>query len=417
MFRRRASFFVVLILYLVVFSYSAAFAAESPYQQLQHPFYDPNSCTSGGDSTSATPGKGAPDGAAFPKLEPAAMASAIDKWIAKENPNSRMKGLGATIVDGAKNSNINPFLIVAIAHEESSLSDPSDFNVSHGNNSFGRSATSSQPNFSGARLWYKWSSVKASVDYTAPENKDAAGGGDIAAYLRAQYSRDVDSGSITSLFLKYAPPGENNTTEYIANVKNWIKDLIALSGSSSPASDAATGDSGDSCSADSGGSAVSGDAIKTALGYAWPTYHPADYCTERESYKAAILKAKANGEYTGGDCDAAHVGIDCGGFVTRVMRDSGVDKDYNRGNGNTVTQQAYLDEMVSKGKYMKVSASSTADLQPGDIAINDHHTYMYVGKQTGFNGNSASASFGSWRAPMASAAYGIDGEFTWYRLK
>lgn len=200
--------------------------------------------------------------------------------------------------------------------------------------------------------------------------------------------------------------------------------IYAGLGGDTDSGSATASSSGDCAASDSsaGDGAVTGDAVKTAIKYAWPTYHPAVYCTERASYHQAILKAKANGEYTGGDCDSTNIGVDCGAFVTRVMRDSGVDPDYNKGNGNTVTQQQYLDDMVSKGKYEKVSAHSTADLKPGDIAINSDHTYMYVGTQPDFKGNSASASVGGssgayWRAPMASAAYGIDGEFTWYRLK
>jgi hypothetical protein len=101
------------------------------------------------------------------------------------------------------------------------------------------------------------------------------------------------------------------------------------------------------------------------------------------------------------------------------MRDSRADPTYNESNGNTISQQAYLD--AHPEKYQKLTnVNGTADLHPGDIAINDVHTYMYVGSQPGFNGNSASASFSStgesWRAPMASNAYGFGGEFTWYRL-
>jgi hypothetical protein len=176
------------------------------------------------------------------------------------------------------------------------------------------------------------------------------------------------------------------------------------------------GSTGGSCSG-----AAPGDAIQTALNYAWPDYHPANYCQEKASYLSAIKAAAANGEYVGGTCTIGGTwpGVDCGAFVTRVMRDSRADPTYNESNGNTISQQAYLD--AHPEKYQKLTnVNGTADLHPGDIAINDVHTYMYVGSQPGFNGNSASASFSStgesWRAPMASNAYGFGGEFTWYRL-
>jgi hypothetical protein len=166
--------------------------------------------------------------------------------------------------------------------------------------------------------------------------------------------------------------------------------------------------------------AVSGNLMQTILNYAWPDYHPPVYVNEKPAYKNAILAAKSKGIFTGGDYDSEHVGIDCGGFVTRVMQDSGVDPTYNENNGGTIMQQAYLD--AHPEKYQKLSnVSGTDDLQPGDIAVNDTHTYIFVGSLPGFNGNSASASWSStglsWRAPMASTAYGFGGEYSWYRLK
>ncbi len=170
------------------------------------------------------------------------------------------------------------------------------------------------------------------------------------------------------------------------------------------------GSSGPGCSA------VIGNAIQTAINYAWPDHHEPNYFSLRPAYAAAISAAQARGEFVGG---GDHPGIDCGGFVTRVMRDSGVDPEYNKYQSDTNAQQRYLDDHPEK--YQKLAnVISTADLQPGDIAINSNHTYIYVGSQSGFNGNSASSSFStsgtSWRSPMADNAYGFS-EFSWYRLK
>lgn len=192
-------------------------------------YYDLDACASQSSSNPAlAPGQGAPDGLLFPNLDPNAMAEAINRYIESVNPNSKMKGLGSTIVASAKNANLNPFLIVAIAQKESSLSDPSDYNVRHGNNSFGRTATASQPHFVGARMWYKWSSVKASVDHTAPENINAAGGGDIASYIKIQYKEQIKNSNLIELMMAYAPPSENNTEEYIRNVRSWVDKMIEL---------------------------------------------------------------------------------------------------------------------------------------------------------------------------------------------
>ncbi len=183
-----------------------------------------------------------------------------------------------------------------------------------------------------------------------------------------------------------------------------------------------TGGSSDGC--DSTGSGTIAAAVQKAIDYSWPDYHAAPYLKMKPSYKTAINKAVGNGEYVGGN---GNPGVDCGGFVTRVMRDSGADPNYNWGphnsqQGATPAQQAYMD--AHSDKYEKLGAiSNTSKLQPGDIAINSEHTYMYVGKQSGFNGNSASASVSftgdSWRTPMASTAYFSNsaGAFIWYRLK
>jgi hypothetical protein len=154
--------------------------------------------------------------------------------------------------------------------------------------------------------------------------------------------------------------------------------------------------------------------MATAKLYAWPTYRGSGFITMKPEYEAAIKAAQARGEYVG-----VPAGIDCGGFVTRVMRDSSADKNYNAEEGNTYDQKKYMDD--NPDKYQNLGTkTSTADLQPGDIAITANtHTYMFTGDQ-GFNGyDSVSASQGD-RAPMASNAYFVDTNgvpFTWYRLK
>lgn len=173
-------------------------------------------------------------------------------------------------------------------------------------------------------------------------------------------------------------------------------------------------DEGNSGDCDNG-SASGRDAVGTALNYSWPEYHPADYLEMKPSYKEAVKKAIAAGKYVGG---GPHPGVDCGGFVTRVMQDSGTDPDYNKNKGPTKKQKEYMDE--NKDKYENLGTpSNISALKPGDIAVNDKHTYMYVGPESDhpdFKGNSASASYLSWRTPMASNATDFK-NYTWYRFK
>ena len=180
-----------------------------------------------------------------------------------------------------------------------------------------------------------------------------------------------------------------------------------------------TGESGSgACLDGSGDGAVAGDRVKTALNYAWPEYHKPPHFTLKPSYAKAVSDAQSKGLYVGG---GIHPGIDCGGFITRVMQDSGDDPDYNKSPaGNTVNQENYV---KSSGKYTLISNPTTATLKPGDIAINDRHTYMYVGPQpeTFKNGEvvasaSYSTSGASWRPPMAGHEAAADTMYRWYRL-
>lgn len=164
-------------------------------------------------------------------------------------------------------------------------------------------------------------------------------------------------------------------------------------------------------------SAGGGNAIATALEYAWPDYRGKPYTEQKPEYKAAIDKAIAEGRYVGGNR-----GNDCGGFVTTVMIDSGFEPGYNNGGkgGNT-----YIQEDWTKANWQLLpTVTDSSQLSPGDVAFYDGHTFLYVGKQDGFETEVASASVGSAggvRSPMA----GMEDLFTdpsgnplrWYRKK
>lgn len=188
---------------------------------------------------------------------------------------------------------------------------------------------------------------------------------------------------------------------------------IPLSGGSAPTN---TGNITGNCTT---GAAASGTVIQVAVTYSWPEYRDPDDSASRArqlkpAYASAVKAARAKDppEYVGGN---RYQAVDCGGFVTRVMRDSGADPKYNAYQSNVVSQRKYLNEHPEK--YEKLTNLSVdKPPQPGDIWINSNasHTYMYVGSVENFKGNSASASLDE-RAPMASNAYGYDE--TWYRLK
>ncbi len=181
-----------------------------------------------------------------------------------------------------------------------------------------------------------------------------------------------------------------------------------------PITEGAGGGSTD-CTSDAGDGAVAGNAVKTAVNYAWPKYRKPPTFELKPEYAKAVKDAQTKGLYVGG---GIHPGIDCGGFVTRVMQDSGVDPNYNKDPaGNTVNQEKYTS---TSGKYTLISSPTTATLKPGDIAINNSHTYMYVGEVEGFETVIASASYSttgaSWRPPMAGHEAPADPSYRWYRF-
>lgn len=176
----------------------------------------------------------------------------------------------------------------------------------------------------------------------------------------------------------------------------------------------------------SGGSCVGGSASalqSLTLEYAHPEYHRAPYRTKRPAYEDAVQKAMNSGGYVG---STAYPGVDCGGFVTLLVINSGFDPTYNHngniadGAGYTAIQEQWLQEnwnILNPGD----ETIDTAILQPGDVAMIPGHSWIYVGNIDGFSSDAASASLDE-RAPMAaaeSADYlsraGVKHQVKWYR--
>lgn len=169
-----------------------------------------------------------------------------------------------------------------------------------------------------------------------------------------------------------------------------------------------------------GTSLVGKGLAATAAAYVWPyewgwngdtrggspnkasdgTSSPYDMMPE---YKKAIEKANStyfnskgqtsssrNGDYTNKlYTGAENSGIDCGGFVTRLVQDSGLDPQYNmvdsKGrvyNGYTEVQKEYL---RSSGRWTELERGQPSSYyKPGDVAIQTGHTLIYVGEISTF---------------------------------
>lgn len=155
-----------------------------------------------------------------------------------------------------------------------------------------------------------------------------------------------------------------------------------------------------------------GNLAETTLAYAWPQYKGLDIVPKPE-WAEAVKKAQSQGLYVGG---TKYPGIDCGGFVTRLLIDSGFEPNYNHAGkgGNTVTQKEW-----AEANWQKVgdgSSINVADLRPGDVAFQPGHTFAYVGTIPGFESDIASASLDE-RAPMAGKEDPRGGDVTWFRKK
>ena len=136
------------------------------------------------------------------------------------------------------------------------------------------------------------------------------------------------------------------------------------------------------------------------LKYAWPEYKGSGYVERKPDYKEVVEKRLSSGLYVGGTCHGG--GVDCGGFVTTLMNESGYEPEYNYSGkgGNTTSQLQWVKENWTLLNDSVTTEIDTSKLQAGDVAVYDGHTFVYVGEIDGFDSNIASASLCN-RAPMA----------------
>lgn len=169
------------------------------------------------------------------------------------------------------------------------------------------------------------------------------------------------------------------------------------------------------------GCKVGGEFEDLVLAYAWPEYHPAPFVDRKPAYAEAVETSLAEGRYVGGFARGVR-GIDCGGFVTILVQNSGLEPEYNSNPAGATDRQ---EQWVQEHNWTLLNSNpgtpvDTSLLQAGDVAFSSGHTFIYVGEIPGFDSNIASASIGesSARAPMAGTESLISGNgaiVRWYR--
>ena len=120
-----------------------------------------------------------------------------------------------------------------------------------------------------------------------------------------------------------------------------------------------------------GNGAVAGNIVATALNLALtsPVKNGTTAKSDaRDTYQTAKQQYNPTADWT-----------DCGGFVSTVMKASGVDPNYPMG---TSVEADYVRAHPEKYQVINSSAFTITDLQPGDILISTTagHTMLYTGQ-------------------------------------
>ncbi len=221
------------------------------------------------------------------------------------------------------------------------------------------------------------------------------------------WSTEFEFESNNNLFFEYA---KNNSNIVVADWKEIVKgkadiyfyDIIHPNATGAKLFaqtlyDAVNGNS------NSQGCSISGDFASLVKSYAWPEWHNAPFTNRMPAYANAVSRSISEGRYVGGSINGVP-GIDCGGFVTILVQNSGIEPHYNDTKGATETQEnwarAHNWTLLNGSPNRQID---TSILQPGDVAFSNGHTFIYVGDIPGFQSKIASASYGqsAARAPMA----------------
>ena len=213
---------------------------------------------------------------------------------------------------------------------------------------------------------------------------------------------------------RYAMDSEyiNKISGYVCGVQKWAKAHgKPISGSGSSDVDYDEDDSKDDdtvpyCAEDdeededaTDDSPEAGNLASYVKSWVWPEYHSPPF-TERKPAYAEYMDSQTSYH----PCD----GIDCGAFVSNIIKASGWDANYPLCSSSC--QSSWL-----SSNWEKVSVGS---LKLGDVGIKSGHVILYIGSISGFSSKTASASSCTGvhkRAPTAGSPNENLNNYTWYR--
>lgn len=131
-------------------------------------------------------------------------ARKIDNWIARVEPGAPLAGHGASFVEQANRNGVSPYLLAAIARKETQ---------------FGKTSGKFRYNPGGWGV-HLGPSVNTSRSWDE-------GIGKIAKGLSGSLYKGSGLTRASDILMKYAPPSENNTQQYIDQVNSWMRELGA----------------------------------------------------------------------------------------------------------------------------------------------------------------------------------------------
>jgi hypothetical protein len=137
------------------------------------------------------------------------LAQRINQFIAATHPNAPLAGKGAMLVRVGRRWGVDPRVLAIIARKES------EFGTTSGkfkNNAWGWGV-------------HFGPDVNTAPSWEAMANRVAKG-------LTGELYRGAGKNTLESIIMRYAPPSENNTREYIQQISNWYRTMGGKPGQS-----------------------------------------------------------------------------------------------------------------------------------------------------------------------------------------